>query len=83
VPLARRRAADADGRPHPREDTVVIGDTPLDVAAAHADEVRAIGVGGFRYTRDDLLAAGADAAVDELVEVADVVADFAASSTTK
>ncbi len=83
VPLARRRAADADGRPHPREDTVVIGDTPLDVAAAHADDVRAIGVGGFRYTRDDLLAAGAEAAVDELVEVADVVADFAASSTTK
>ena len=28
----------------PREDTVVIGDTPLDVAAAHADGVRAIGV---------------------------------------
>ena len=85
VPLARERAAGRDGRSHPREDTVVIGDTPLDVAAAHADDVRAIGVGGFRYTRDDLLAAGADAAVDELHHVADVVAGFAASpsSTTK
>ena len=73
VPLARERAA-ANGRPHPREDTLVIGDTPLDVAAAHADDVRAIGVGGFRYTRQELLAAGADAAVDELPEVERVVA---------
>jgi phosphoglycolate phosphatase len=79
VPLARRRAA-ANGRPHPREDTLVIGDTPLDVAAARADEVRAIGVGGFRYTTADLLAAGADAAVDELHQVADVVADLGAAS---
>jgi phosphoglycolate phosphatase-like HAD superfamily hydrolase len=83
VPLARRRAAGPDGRPHPREDTVVIGDTPLDVAAAHADDVRAIAVGGFRWTRDELLARGADAAVDELHEVAAVLADFAVSSPTK
>ena len=76
VTLARQRAA-ADGEPYPRADTVVIGDTPLDVAAAHADGVRAIGLGGFRYTRDDLLAAGADAAVDDLDEVEGVVADLA------
>ena len=83
VPLARERAAGPDGRPHPREDTVVIGDTPLDVAAAHADAVRAIGVGGFRWSRDELLAAGADAAVDELHEVAGVIAGFAASPSAK
>jgi phosphoglycolate phosphatase-like HAD superfamily hydrolase len=79
VTIARGRAG-ANGRPHPREDTVVIGDTPLDVAAAHADGVRAIGIGGFRYTRDDLLAAGADAAVDELDEVEGVLAELAAVS---
>jgi phosphoglycolate phosphatase len=73
VPLARRRAA-LDGRPHPAQDTVVIGDTPLDVAAAHADGVRAIAVAGFRYTRDDLLEAGADVVIDELVEVPDALA---------
>jgi phosphoglycolate phosphatase-like HAD superfamily hydrolase len=73
VPLARGRAA-LDGAPHPREATVVIGDTPLDVAAALADRVRSIGVAGFRYTRDDLLAAGADAVVDELDELPPVVA---------
>jgi phosphoglycolate phosphatase len=57
----------------------VIGDTPLDVAAAHADGVRAIGLGGFRYTRQDLLDAGADAAVDELTEVEDALERLAAS----
>ena len=77
VPLARHRAG-VNGTPHAREDTVVIGDTPLDVAAAHADDVRAIGVGGFRYTRDDLLAAGADAAVDELDQVEAAIDDFTA-----
>jgi phosphoglycolate phosphatase len=64
VRIARRRAGD-----HPAEDTVLIGDTPLDVAAALAADVRAIGVAGSRYTRDDLLAAGAQAAIDELEEL--------------
>jgi phosphoglycolate phosphatase len=79
VPLARRRAGGA-GTPHPADDTVVIGDTPLDVAAAHADDVRAIGVAGVRFSRDDLLAAGADAAVDELDELEPVLAEFAAAA---
>jgi phosphoglycolate phosphatase-like HAD superfamily hydrolase len=77
VPLARERAA-TNGRPHPREDTLVIGDTPLDVAAAQADDVRSIGYAGFRFTRDDLLTAGADAAVDHLDELPPVVADLSA-----
>jgi phosphoglycolate phosphatase-like HAD superfamily hydrolase len=76
VPLARGRAG-TNGTPYRREDTVVIGDTPLDVAAAHADDVRAIGLAGFRYTRDDLLAAGADAAIDELDQVESVLDTFA------
>ena len=77
VPIARQRAAQ-NGRPHPADDTVVIGDTPLDIAAAHADGVRAIGVAGFGFTADDLRAAGADAVVDDLGEVERVLADFAA-----
>jgi phosphoglycolate phosphatase-like HAD superfamily hydrolase len=76
VTIARRRAG-ANGRPHPREDTVVIGDTPLDVAAAHADGVRAIAFAGFRYTREDLLDAGADVAIDDLAEVPDALAELA------
>jgi phosphoglycolate phosphatase-like HAD superfamily hydrolase len=73
VPIARRRAG-TGGRPHPARDTVVIGDTPRDVEAAHADGVRAIGVAGGRYSRDDLFAAAADAVVHELDEVAAVLA---------
>jgi phosphoglycolate phosphatase-like HAD superfamily hydrolase len=38
---------------------VVIGDTPLDVACAHADGVRCIGVTTGSYGADDLT--GADA----------------------
>ena len=41
--LARRRAGTA-GLPYPREHTVVIGDTPLDIACARADGVRAVAV---------------------------------------
>jgi phosphoglycolate phosphatase len=76
VTIARGRAGSGD-EPHPREDTVVIGDTPLDVAAAHADGVRAIALAGFRYTRDDLLVAGADVAVDHLDEVDAALAELA------
>ena len=75
VPLARRRAG--GDAPHPAADTVVIGDTPLDVAAAHADGVRAIGVAGFRHTREDLLGAGAEAAIDELDQVEQALASIA------
>jgi phosphoglycolate phosphatase len=42
-PLARRRAGRL-GSPHPREDTIVIGDTPRDIACAHADGLRAFAV---------------------------------------
>jgi phosphoglycolate phosphatase len=62
VAIARRRAGQ-DGRAYPREDTLLIGDTPLDVAAAQADGVRCIGVTGARFAEVDLRLAGADAVV--------------------
>lgn len=37
--IARARAGTA-AAPHPRADTLVIGDTPRDIACAHADELR-------------------------------------------
>jgi phosphoglycolate phosphatase len=64
VRIARRRG----GNP-PARDTVLIGDTPLDVAAALAAGVRCIGVAGGRYSRDELTAAGAEAAVEELRDI--------------
>jgi phosphoglycolate phosphatase-like HAD superfamily hydrolase len=73
-PLARRRAG-AGREPWPRERTVVIGDTPRDIACARADGIRVIAVatGPFRADRlteaDAVLpdARGLAAALDRLV----------------
>jgi phosphoglycolate phosphatase len=68
VPLARARAG-APGQPRPREDTVLIGDTPRDVEAASADGVRCIAVTGHRFSADALLSAGAAVTVNSIPEV--------------
>jgi phosphoglycolate phosphatase-like HAD superfamily hydrolase len=44
LPAIARRRAGSTGRPHPRERTIVIGDTPRDIACARADGVRCIAV---------------------------------------
>jgi phosphoglycolate phosphatase len=55
--LARARAGD-----HPREHTILIGDTPLDVACARADGVRVLAVATGMYEAAELTAADAVAA---------------------
>ncbi len=57
-PLARRRAGRL-GSPHPRERTIVIGDTPRDIACAHADDIRVFAVATGPFAPDDLRAADA------------------------
>ena len=52
--IARRRAGKI-----PREQTIVIGDTPRDIACARADRVRCVAVATGQYGPDEL--AGADA----------------------
>jgi len=47
-PIARARAG-APGEPYPRESTIVIGDTPLDIACARADGLRVIAVATGPY----------------------------------
>ncbi len=64
--IARARAG-RPGGPHPREQTVVIGDTPLDIACARADGVRCIAVTTGPYGAADL--ADADAVVGSVREV--------------
>jgi phosphoglycolate phosphatase-like HAD superfamily hydrolase len=60
--IARRRAGAPDGgSPYPRARTIVIGDTPRDIACARADGVRCVAVATGPYTADEL--AGADAVV--------------------
>ncbi len=57
LPALARARAGSPGRPYPREDTVVIGDTPLDIACARADGVRCIAVTTGPYRAGDLGAA--------------------------
>ncbi len=66
VAVARaRRFYGAEGAP-----LVTVGDTPRDVAAAHALGFRCIAVATGRYVQPDLEAAGADAALASLEDAA-------------
>jgi phosphoglycolate phosphatase len=62
LPEIARRRAGTDGAPYPRGETVVIGDTPRDIACARADGVRCIAVATGSFTREALAAADAVAA---------------------
>jgi phosphoglycolate phosphatase-like HAD superfamily hydrolase len=60
--IARERASDGS-RPHPPERTIVIGDTPRDIACARADGSRVIAITTGPCSADELRAA--DAVVDD------------------
>ena len=63
-------------KPH---ETVVIGDTPLDVACAASAGARCIAVATGSHTLDELEAAGADVALRDLSDtdfVVRAIADF-------
>lgn len=64
--IARRRAGTARA-PYPREDTIVIGDTPLDIACARADAVRCVAVASGAFGADALT--GADAVVADAAQL--------------
>jgi phosphoglycolate phosphatase-like HAD superfamily hydrolase len=59
LPEIARRRAGRGGVPHPREATIVIGDTPLDIACARADGVRVFAVATGPYSAAALDAADA------------------------
>jgi phosphoglycolate phosphatase len=69
-PIARRRAGG-----WPRERTVVIGDTPRDIACARADGVRVVAVATGPFAVEAL--ADADAVVDDARALLPVLEDFA------
>lgn len=58
LPMIARRRAGTRGHPQPRRETLVIGDTPRDIACARADDVRCFAVATGPYAVEDL--AGAD-----------------------
>ena len=67
LPAIARARAGPSGAAYPRDETIVIGDTPLDVACARADGVRCFAVTTGSYGADELR--GADAVVSSAREL--------------
>jgi phosphoglycolate phosphatase-like HAD superfamily hydrolase len=80
-PIARRRAGESAGMSTswPRERTIVIGDTPRDVACAHADDVRCIAVTTGPHRREELT--GADFIVDTTAELLGAIQELDAATS--
>ena len=74
VDIARTKARDLRGLDVARSDTVLIGDTPLDVHAAHENGARAVAVATGRFTVQELLDTGADAVLPDASDVNAAVA---------
>jgi phosphoglycolate phosphatase-like HAD superfamily hydrolase len=68
IRIGAERGAASLGRPRSECRVVVIGDTPLDVAAAIAIGAESIGVATSFHTKDQLLASGASFAFADLAE---------------
>jgi phosphoglycolate phosphatase-like HAD superfamily hydrolase len=66
-PIALERAATHAARPFSAGETWVIGDTPKDIACAHAIGARCLAVATGRFSEAELKQAGADAVVASLV----------------
>jgi phosphoglycolate phosphatase-like HAD superfamily hydrolase len=72
-PIARRRAGTAS-HPFPRERTIVIGDTPRDIACARADGLACIAVATGPYGEHEL--SGADQVVADASSIAATISAF-------
>ncbi len=68
-PLALERASVHAGRPFSPDETLVIGDTPKDVACAKALGARCLAVATGRFRAEELRACGADRVVATLEEI--------------
>jgi phosphoglycolate phosphatase len=75
LPAIARRRAGQDDVPHPREQTIVIGDTPLDIACARADGVRCVAVATGPFGVEELHEA--DAVAADARELADALSAIA------
>jgi phosphoglycolate phosphatase-like HAD superfamily hydrolase len=71
LPRIARRRAGSRGAPHPRELTIVIGDTPRDIACARADDVRCVAVATGPVPAEEL--GGADVIAADARELAGVL----------
>ncbi len=78
VSIARERAAARHAQAP--EQTVLIGDTPLDVAAGRAGGARVVGVATGRYSAEALAESGADVVLGDLLDTDAVLAAVLASA---
>jgi phosphoglycolate phosphatase len=65
---AIERAGEILGTPLDPQSVLVLGDTPNDIAAAHAAGAIGVGVASGHYSKDELRDAGADYVLGSLVE---------------
>jgi phosphoglycolate phosphatase-like HAD superfamily hydrolase len=82
MPVAYERYATRTGRAPEPSRTVIIGDTPHDVACARAGQARSVCVTTGQFDRDALEAAGADVVFHELSDV-EVVIDVLAGEAAR
>ena len=83
LPVALERYTAATGLTIRPADTVVIGDTPNDIAVALAGGARSVGVTTGHYDRAALEAAGADIVFHDLGDVDEVLRVFAGGQVTR
>lgn len=63
---ALERGAEASGKPLDPGSTIAVGDTPRDVKAGHGAGIRVVGVATGSYSVEELEAAGADWAIENV-----------------
>ena len=74
VGVARRKALALRGVDVAPAATVIVGDTPLDIDAAHAAGARAVAVATGPYSLEELGQTGPDAALEDVTDAAALVA---------
>ncbi len=74
VGVARRKARAKHGVDVSAADTVLVGDTPLDVDAAHAAGARVVAVTTGPYTAEELDKAGPDAVLQDVSDIGALLA---------
>ncbi len=72
-PIALERAAAHAGRSFTAQDTWIIGDTPKDIACAHAIGARCLAVATGRFSAEELEKHGADKVVETLEDAAKLI----------
>lgn len=78
IDASRQKVAAKYGRTFDRDSTILVGDTPLDVKAAHDGGAKVIAVASGVHGVDELAACGPDATLPDLVDTQAFLAALAA-----